>query len=224
MRLLSITLLLLAIAVSCFAQHTIHNQFRNDLHRLKLKGKVKAVTENEYNGKGDSLKLKSVSKFDTSGNEVEFFTYSSTGVIQSKTVFRYNDSGKLQEEVRYKADGTMNVRTTCKYDEKGNKIEEYNYDGSGTMFMKIVSKYDSKGNRLTKDSFNEFGALFLKCNSKYDEDGNEVSSREYDSHKSLKFSTTYDYEDYDKAGNWLKRTTYKNDEPASVTVREVEYR
>jgi hypothetical protein len=223
MRLSAFTFFIITFSLYAYGQvaHT-NNQFKNDLRRQKLKGNIAMVTDNEYDH-GDSLKVKSVSKYNDKGNMKEFFTYSPSGAVLSKTTFTYNDSDKLVEEIRYKADGSLNVKTTCKYDEKGNKIEEDNYDTGGVLFMKVLGKYDGKGNRIVKDSYNEFGSLFLKCNSKFDEDGNETEAKEYDSHKSLQFSTTYDYEDFDKAGNWLKRTMYKNDDPASVTIREIEY-
>lgn len=225
MRLFSCTIALLCLSILAFAQTPgIHSQFKNDLRRQKLKGNVLSVTENEYNATGDSLALKAVTKYNDKGNMSEFFTYSPTGAILSRTTFSYNDSDKITEELRYKADGSLNVKTTYKYDDRGNKIEEYNYDASGTMFMKVQAKFDGKGNRLVKDSYNMFGALFLKCNSKFDEHGNEISAREYDSHKSLQFATTFDYDVVDKSGNWQKRTTYKNNRPFSVTVREIVYR
>jgi hypothetical protein len=224
MRSFTLAILFITVSVFSFGQaKPARTHFKNDLQRQKIKGHVRTVTENEYNDRGDSLKVKSVSRFNDKGNLAEFYTYSPSGAVLSRTTFKYNDSDKLEEEIRYKADGILNVRTTCRYDEKGNKIEEYNYDISGTLFMSVKGKFDGKGNRLVKDSYNEFGALFLKCNSKFDDDGNEISSKEYDSHKGLKFTTTYDYEGVDKSGNWLKRTTNKNDDPASVTVREIEY-
>ncbi|MFI5196535.1 MAG: hypothetical protein ACHQD8_05550 [Chitinophagales bacterium] len=212
-----LTLLLISLSLCTNAQ------FKNDLRRLKLMGRVKSVTEYEYNAAHDSLRWKSVTKFNDTGNVVGFFTYSPTGTLLSKTTFKYNDSGKIIEENRYKADGSFNVRTTYQFDIKGNKTEEDNYDAGGTLFMKVLSKFDGKGNRIVKDSYNEFGALFLKCNSKFDDEGHETEAKEYDSHHGLKFTTTYDYEKTDNAGNWLKRTTYKNDDSFEVTDREIAY-
>lgn len=225
MKLIQFTLLFICFSLLSIAQTPNSSlKFKNDLIRQKLKGKIATVTEKDYNALGDSLILKSVSTFDDNGNETEFFTYSASGATLSKTTFKYNDSGKLVEEQRYKADGALNVKTTCKYDEKGNKIEESNFDASGTLFMKVASKFDGKGNRIVKDSYNEFGSLFLKCNSKFDDKGNEVEAKEYDSHHGLKYTTTYDYDKADNAGNWTRKTTYKNDEPAAVTLREITYR
>jgi hypothetical protein len=217
------TLLLLCYSFLAFTQPLPHNQFKNDLTRQKLHGKIKSLTENEYNAGGDSLKLKSVTIYNDSGNQISFFTYAPDGAVLSRTTFQYNDSGKIVEEKRLKSDGTLNVRTTYLYDVKGNKIEEDNYDASGIMFLKILNKFDGKGNRIVKDSYNEFGSLFLKCNTKFDELGNEITAKEFDSHHGLKFSTTYEYENVDKHGNWLKRSTLKNDEPAAVTDREIIY-
>jgi len=217
MRTILMTLVSLCICIAAGAQ------FKNDLKRAKLKGRVNMLTEYEYNGSHDSLRSKSVTKYNEEGNAIEFFTYAPDGAMTSKTTFAYNDSGKITEENRYKADGTLNVKATYKYDIKGNKIEEVNYDATGTLFMTIYCKYDGKGNRIVKDSHNMFGQLFLKCNSKFDDEGHEISSREFDSHASLKYATTYDYGKDDSHGNWLQRTTYKNDDPFSVLDREIAY-
>jgi hypothetical protein len=199
-------------------------QFKNELKRQKLKGKVTMLTEYEYDASGDALKWKGITRYNDAGNPVFFCTLSATNDTLSKTTFTYNDSGIIKEERRYKADGSLNVRTTYQFDAKGNKIEEDNYDAGETLFMKVLSKFDGKGNRIVKDSYNEFGILFLKCNSKFDEDGLETESKEYDSHHGLKFSTSYDYGRHtDNAGNWLERTTYKNDEPSVITKREITY-
>ncbi len=224
MKAITITVLLISFSLLSFAQQPkAHSHFKNDLLRMKLKGNVAEVDESEYNASGDSLIWKSVSKFNNKGNLEQFNTFSADGATLSKTTYKYNDSDKLVEENRYKADGSLNVKTTCMYDEKGNKIEEYNYDPAGIMFVKVLSKFDGKGNRIVKDSYNEFGGLFLKCNSKFDDDGNEISAKEYDSHHGLKYTTTYDYEHTDANGNWQRRTTSKNDEPISVTTREIKY-
>jgi len=198
-------------------------QFKSDLQRQKLKGRVKSVTEYEYNATHDSLRWKSYTRFNDTGNAVEFVTYSPAGDLLSRTTFKYNDSGRILEENRFKADSTLNVRTTYLFDFKGNKIEEDNYDAGGMLFMKVLSKFDGKGNRIVKDSHNEFGGLFLKCNSKFDDEGHEIEAKEFDSHHGLKFVTTYDYGNTDKSGNWLQRTTYKNDDPFVVTEREIAY-
>ena len=138
MKTKTILYLLLHFSFFASAQLHTHNQFKNDLARQKLHGNIKTVTEKEFNANGDSLKLRSVSTYNDTGNLVLFITYSPDGASLSRTTFKYNDSGKLIEEKRYKADGSLNVKTTCVYDVKGNKIEEDNYDAGGILFLKIL--------------------------------------------------------------------------------------
>jgi hypothetical protein len=217
MKSLYFTLILFAVT------HLAHAQVKNDLLRQRLKGKVKSVTELEYNADKDTLRWKITYKYDEKGNLAGFETYSSSGNLFSRSECTYNDSGKLIDQKRYKADGSLFDVTTFSYDEKGNKLEEHDYDAAGKEFQKISYRNDMKGNPITRDSYNEFGALFLKCNNKFDAKGNEIETKEYDSHHGLRFKTTYEYGHYDSQGNWQKKSTYKNDDIFSITEREIEY-
>jgi hypothetical protein len=216
MRSIAFTFLLLVCSLVSIAQA------KSDLVRQKLKGRVKTITELEYDAKKGDLRTKAVTNYSDSGNQIGFTTYSPDGVLLSKAAFIY-DSGALKEENRYKADGSLMVKITRKYDEKGNIVEEQNFDGGGTMFLKVIPRYDPKGNRKVKDSYNEYGILFLKANYKFDEKGNEKEMKEYDSHHSLSFTTTFSYDKFDSQGNWLERTTYKDDVATSRTEREISF-
>jgi len=218
--------LLLLTCTGIFA----HAQVKNDLKRQKLKGNVKSVTEYEYSAVPDAkealkdgLRMKSICKYNADGNRTEFTTYSADGKLQSRSVYNYNDSGILVDVKRYRGDGGLNVTTTYTYDKLGNESEEHNYDPSGAMFMAGKGRYDLNGNRITYDRYDMTGHLFLKSNLRYDRNGNETEEREYDSHESLQFTTTFEYDNYDKQGNWLWKATYKNDVPRTVVEREIEY-
>ncbi len=199
-------------------------QAKNDLTRQKIKGMAKTITEIEYNANGDSLKYKTVARYNDTGNLIDYCTYSAKGTLLSRALFVYNDTtGVLIEERRYKADSSLIVKVAYVFDDMGNKTEEHNFDVSGKEFMKVLSKFDIKGNRSVKDSYNEFGILFLKANSKFDPQGHEISIKEYDSHHGLKFEIGYEYTASDANGNWIQRTTLKNEEPSSITKREIVY-
>ena len=213
-----LTILLLFCSLHAFSQ------IKNDLDRQKLKGEIKTLTEKEYNATEDSLMWISISNFNDTGNQIDFYTYSPDNVLLSRSIFNYDDSiGKLSDIKRSKADGSINVRTTYKYDIKGNRIEENNYDPQNVLFMTAKSRYDIKGNQMVRDCLNEYGILFLKTNYQYDKKGHDTEEKEYDSHHGLKFTTSYKYENTDKNGNWRKRITYKNDNQYTVTIREFEY-
>ncbi|GAA4467289.1 hypothetical protein GCM10023093_22900 [Nemorincola caseinilytica] len=220
-----VTTILLAI----LSLTAVHAQVKNDLKRLKLRGDVKTVTEYEYAVPADSkeaikgdLRSKSISKF-SNGYRTEFATYSPKGDLLSRSVYNYNDSGRLVDVKRYRGDGGLNVTTVYTYDKAGNETEESNYDPSGMLFMTGKSTYDLNGNRIVYNRYNQFGHLFLRSNIKYDKKGNEVQEREFDSHESLQFVTTYGYDGYDKQGNWLQRVTLKNDVPRTIIERELTY-
>ncbi len=219
-------ILLLSIVCSLHAGA----QAKNDLKREKLMGEVKTVTENEYTvipdakeAIKDALKMKSVCKYNSDGNRTEFVTYSPAGEVLSRSVYTYNDSGLLVDVKRYRGDGGLNVRTTYKYDKLGNESEENDFDPSGTLFMTGKGKFDLNGNRIVYDRHDQTGHLFLKSNYKFDKKGNEIQEREYDSHASLQYTTTFEYGNYDKKGNWQWKATYKNDIPRSITEREIGY-
>lgn len=211
-----------------FACSYVTAQVKNDLQRQKLKGNVSMVTENEYavipgskTAEKGELKTKAVTKYNKAGNRVDFETFSPDGKLMSKSIFIHSDTGT--EVKRYQGFDHLSLTTHYKYDRLGNESEESNYDPSGTLFMTAKSKYDLNGNRLVYDRYNQFGHLFLRSNVKFDRKGNEIQEREFDSHESLQYVTTYQYEGYDKQGNWLKRVMLKNDEPRTITEREITY-
>lgn len=211
-----------------FSGHVVA-QDMNDLKRNKLKGDITAVTELDYtvtgksrNPQKDSLKLKSVTSYDSTGNTIEFVTYSPDDKVLSRSVYEYDADGKFVEIKRYRGDGTHHVTTKYEFDWSGNIKEEKNFDPSGSLFMTAQSTYRN-GNRAVYDRYGPNGHLFLKSNYKFDKKGNEIEEREFDSHHGLKYTTTHKYSKYDKKGNWQQRVTYKNDEPRTITEREITY-
>jgi antitoxin component YwqK of YwqJK toxin-antitoxin module len=222
MRVVATILLLCAFFPLC-AQ-----QAKNDLRRQKLRGSVSMLTEYEYAAvpgsstteKGE-LKTKSVWTYNNVGNCIKFETFSAAGKLMSQSVFVHADTGT--EVKRYRGDGGLNVTTNYKYDKAGNESQESNYDPTGTLFMTAKSKFDLNGNRIVYDRHDQYGHLFLRSNIRYDKRGNEIQEREFDSHESLQYTTTYEYQGYDKEGNWLKRVMLKNNEPRTITEREITY-
>src|SRR4051812_20795883 len=102
----------------CLSIHS-YAQVKNDLQRQNLKGKIKTLTEYEYQlapDRKDSLKWKAISNFDEKGNIIGFATYSEDQQILSRSVYNYNDSGRLVDVQRFRADGILNAKTIYKYD------------------------------------------------------------------------------------------------------------
>lgn len=217
------------VLILLFCSSWAIGQTKNDLQRMKVLGSADTVIEYEYNvvsGKSEKgvLKARSVTVFDSSGFRLMYTTFGPAGEMLSKSVFNYDETGKLIDVRRYRGDGGLNVTTVYKYDKVGNETEESNTDASGKLFMTAKSRFDLNGNRIVYDRYDLYGHLFLRSNIKYDKRGNEVQEREFDSHESLQFVTTWQYKSYDKLGNWTERVMLKNDEPRTVTIREIKYR
>ena len=218
----------LIFVLLCYSS-VVFGQTKNDLQRAKLVGNISMLTEKEYvakDGKAErgELKSKSVSEYGAAGNKLSFVTYGPANELLSKSVFTYDSDGALVDVKRYRGDGGLNVTTVYTYDKVGNETAESNKDASGTVFMTAKSKFDLNGNRIVYDRYDLFGHLFLRSNFKYDKRGNEIQEREFDSHESLQFVTTWQYISFDKQGNWTERVMLKNDEPRTITVREITYR
>jgi hypothetical protein len=66
-------------------------------------------------------------------------------------------------------------------------------------------------------------SLFEKWTYKYDAQKNRVEEDFYGTvDPKLSFAIKVQIE-YDKAGNWVKETGYQNNEPVSITEREIVY-
>lgn len=220
MKKLVVMVMLIVMALSTSAQ------VMNELERQRLKGKIRAITEYEYDlaaGGSRTLRWKTITAYNSSGNQLSFTSLSAEERVLSRSVFMYDSTGAVGEELRNREDGSLIVKVKYVYDDHGYKTEETNYDVSGTLFMKSIPRYDKKHNRNILDSYNEFGGIFLKSVYKFDQNGHEIEKKEYDSHHGLKFRTTYQYSKFDKTGNWQERTLLKNGEPAAITVREIQY-
>ncbi len=90
------------------------------------------------------------------------------------------------------------------------------------MSRKNAYIYDANGNRVEAAAFKQDGSLFYKTTWKYDEHGNQIEMNDYDSKNTLTNQSLRVIE-YDKQGNWIKRTETVNEKPIQIAVREIEY-
>ena len=86
-------------------------------------------------------------------------------------------------------------------------------------------KYDSNGNMIEKKSYGKDGNLLEKNTYKYDNNDNVIVVGLYESYDLDDIITTtvkYTYA-YDKNLNWIKKISFKNDNPLSITERVIVY-
>lgn len=205
-------------------------KIKNDLSEIGLIGKVKTLTETSFYAvdkfgkiQKKDIRFKIILLFNKIGNKIEENWYWSDGSLHKKVTYKYDNKGNKTEENTYDSDGGLDYKGIYKYDDKGNIIEENTYNSDGSLFLKTTYKYDGKGNKTEENSYDSDGSFDFKSTFKYDNKGNIIERNLYNSDGSSYLKKyTFKYE-YDEIGNRLKKTTFKNGIPESITEREIKY-
>lgn len=160
-------------------------------------------------------------KFDEKGKKTEKNTYNLNNQLLYKTIYKYDRNNNQIEENNYYSDGSLLHRTMYKYDDRRNLIEA----SPNTIYGKTTYKYDSNDKRIEKNDCYSDGSLSNRTTYKYDEKGNRIEENYYNNvfADSFRYPATYKYDDFDKIGNWQKRTLYSNDKPLEVIERDIQY-
>lgn len=119
-------ILLLFLSFLLFAFHSTEHKTKNDWAEQNLKGKVKSISENEYNAVQKSHKIKK-------------------GASTGSESYVFNEMGNMTEQNIYNPDGTLFSNFTCTYDGNGNKIEQNRFT-NGVLFRKSTFTFDENGN------------------------------------------------------------------------------
>jgi len=132
--------------------------------------------------------------------------------------YKYDDKKNMIETAISRSDG-KSYNFTYKYNFRGNKIEEVSTN-KGTQGYKNSWKYDDKGNKIEECRYYSDGHLIEKkaYTYKYDNKGNKIEEGTYDSNGGV--MNKYDY---DKTGNWIKKTTINNGTVNTVVDRKIVY-
>ena len=216
-----------------------------------LKGKVELLSETIINpGKTKSPVSKNVFKYDKDGNRLELTSYDPRGQMISNLKSTYVD-GKITKEETILANGLVDVSSEIKTDAKGNRVEQrdlktnavsplfnftqlYKYDekgqmiertslrGNGTLMYRYLFKYDDKGNRTEWIQIGANGLMVGRVTYKFDEKNNLVEEISHDSNNVPKATYTYTYE-FDRKGNWTRRTKLENNTPVEIKERNYNY-
>jgi hypothetical protein len=189
---------------------------------------------NKYNvegniSDGDILNMygktigKSISKYDDKGTLLEIGLYKTDGSLISITKYKYNDQGQMIEQNGY-SDDKLTYAISYKYDSSGFKVEENSsFSANNSANQKLLFTYDSRGNEIKSVAMKDDKKSNYSFTYGYNDSDNVVSENFYDANGNMLTWSSYKYLEYDKAGNWIKRIKFKNDEPVEITEREIEY-
>jgi hypothetical protein len=157
----------------------------NDLKDMKLNGKVKSITESNY---------EAIEKF----GEIIKGERSGTNEFSFDRKLLFNEKGNLIEEKKYKLDGNLDSKSFCNFDENQNKIERIFYDSSVKPILRWTYKYDGKGNLIEENK--------IQILSRLDSLMANYNGKNTNSNYSTK--TLYKYDD---SGNLFEKSIYKSD-------------
>ena len=129
----------------------------------------------------------------------------------------YSTSGNTVEFKSYSAEGGLTFSGSYEYDNKGNMAQQEFTDSYGKETD--TYQYDDNGNKLQVNSKSDKGEA-AKMYS-YNNKGDETEYKSYNEEGKLETSRNYKYHDYDKNGNWLSRTMTENDRFVRLEVREI---
>ena len=181
--------------------------------------------EMEYN-QSNELTEKRIWEYDASGNTV-FFELSgrSNGelVVKSRTRSTYDASGKKILSVIYDKDDNVREKTEYAYDDHGNEILMAKYDRNGNVLDKTERKFDDDSRLIYMIAYYETykSWTFARIVVEYDSKGRETLSETYmrtdGGEEYLRNKTTCEY---DKYGNEILKTEYKDYRPDSFEYGE----
>lgn len=192
-------------------------------------------TEYEYDDQGRLLEITeyeegkraSVTKYeyDKKGNLIEetVVSYVEVEELRSRREYSYDSKNNMTESISYSYENgieTQTSRTEYSYDKKGNLSESTHYDASDNETSQTEYTYDKKGNLIATETY-EDNQLARSEVYEYDKKGNETLYVNYlYDEDGQKNEWWRDEAVYDKKGNLLESTTYRNGELSSEFTYE----
>lgn len=225
---------------------TRRNPDNSQIDRIEMKyqGKnlAQKTTFNSQNLQSDKINY----QYDSKGNVIQEDIYLSLDFIQYKAVYKYDKQNRKISEARYDKNSKKHYETIFKYDGKNliNKTtvndkgeievsEDITYDNKGNVLSELAfEKYDNSktltkyaydaNNNRTEWSVEKNGAPFMQASYTYDKKGNTTLITVKDKDGKEVDSREYIFE-YDKKGNWIKKTTKIKGVPQFVAERKIKY-
>jgi hypothetical protein len=200
---------LVFIVQQSYGQRT-RTLFDNDI----LFGKIKQVSEIKYfPDHNPQLTIMDTILYDENGKTLEIHTQYKFGTLHiNKFSITQGHHGKKMDVTS----NQDNERVSSKFDSRGNMIE-YDIFKNGILSTKTSRKYDKKDNMVKFVFSDKTNGLKLTRFYKYNEDKMVTEENDNGGKGRFDYQIMYHYENFDKNGNWIKRTSKKK-LPSGETV------
>ena len=204
--------------------YEIENQFyvkkltRQFSYQFDCNGSIQEINLHEIKGVQRQIYLYNDKDLN---NELDILDSNNNLVMKDINLF--DDQNQCIQTTNFKADGRRGSITKYKYDEHGNRIESVYIDSNDKEHSTSKFMYDKENNAVVEKCYWD-NKLQVKIVAKYDNDYNVIEYSnvflESDPHSYVSYST---YQDFDKAGNWLKSISYIGKVPDKYWERIIEY-
>lgn len=167
--------------------------------------------------------------------------------VQYITTYTYDSNNNLQTEQRLNSDYKRLYTINNKYNNKNQLLQTETLNKDNTLEYSEVRTYDTKGNMTSNRTYDGFADGKILEEFKYDNNNNLIERKEivnqeivshqlytFDDHNNMIYEKTVGktnksaidrkirYE-YDKKGNWIKKTITIDNEPKYVVERTITY-
>lgn len=199
-----------------------------------LKGKVKAVLEEDAKLSGEPGKLiegkrlpSSAAEYDAEGNATRLVFNRADGSVHFTINFKfiegvktststYEDRGPVlvavsppapasQQAPARPKDPRFEARYVYKYDGRGRRVEEARYESDGDLWINTVRTFDEAGRLIESARYAKDGRLLDSKKVVYDKGGQEAEVTYFDDKGSVREKNTFNGYELDAKGNWVRR-------------------
>ena len=195
------------------------SQNKNSLQKEKLVGKVRSITDENFNvidslGKAERgfITSRNIFLYDEKGNMIKQICEPVTkNQIASILVNNYDGKGNSIKSIHYDEFGKETFRSENKFDDKGSIISSDAYDNGIRRKednSKIGYEYDSKNNVIEIKESNRQGRYDGKTRYQYDQRGNVIERLMYNEHDKLIYKS---FTRYDSKNNNIEMVGYDAD-------------
>jgi hypothetical protein len=214
-------LLLMSLFINSVYAQKIRTLFYDDI----LYGKVKQVSESEYSPGISGPEVTDTTWYDEKGNTIENHRRTMHGTFfGEKYIYSNNASGIDIAIISSLKDQNING----KLNNAGNLTEYNSYFKKGGTNFKSTYEYDKQNNLLRFKFFDKGNTLTWMKTYKYDKDDLPIEQYYWKQDGTLDYSINFKYLNFDKAGNWTKRTSQKTSASGKISegpmiARQISY-
>lgn len=204
-------------------------EFDNDGESIKRKHYY------TYDGFNQLAETRIVSKFGTLIKSTRYWnTVDSSGRLLGRFVdfsdqtnsegysYAYSPNGNAYEYFLPKTGFPQKQLASREFDSAGNVTKYWSYTVNGNLIGYAVLSYDSLGNKIQEELFDKHDFNYLNYSWKFDGGHDPVRHEICKENSNNCEYWTYKYE-YDKIGNWVSRTEYRNGKLVYLTERKFTY-